>query len=41
MQLGRDGQVSIRFEHGKIRLGGSSVTCIEGSLRVDDLPQQK
>lgn len=33
MQLGRDGQVSIRFENGKIFLGGSAVTCIEGSLR--------
>jgi PhzF family phenazine biosynthesis protein len=33
MQLGRDGQVSIRFENGKIFLGGSAVTCVEGSLR--------
>lgn len=35
MQLGRDGRVSIRIESGKIFLGGSAVTCIEGSLRVD------
>ena len=35
MQLGRDGRVSIRIEGGKIFLGGSAVTCIEGSLRVD------
>jgi len=34
MQLGRDGQVSIRFENGKIFLGGSAVTCVEGSLRA-------
>jgi PhzF family phenazine biosynthesis protein len=34
MQLGRDGQVSIRFEEGKILLGGSAVTCVEGTLRV-------
>jgi|CXWL01.1.fsa_nt_gi PhzF family phenazine biosynthesis protein len=33
MQLGRDGQVSIRFENGKIFLGGSAVTCVEGSVR--------
>jgi PhzF family phenazine biosynthesis protein len=35
MQLGRDGRVSIRIEGGKIFLGGSAVTCIEGTLRVD------
>jgi PhzF family phenazine biosynthesis protein len=34
MQLGRDGQVSIRFDGGKILLGGSAVTCIEGTLRL-------
>jgi len=34
MQLGRDGRVSVRIEGGKIFLGGSAVTCIEGSLRV-------
>ena len=34
MQLGRDGQVSIRFENGKIFLGGSAVTCVDGSLRL-------
>jgi PhzF family phenazine biosynthesis protein len=34
MQLGRDGQVSIRFEGERILLGGSAVTCIEGALRV-------
>ena len=35
MQLGRDGQVSIRYESGKILLGGSAVTCVEGTLRLD------
>lgn len=34
MQLGRDGQVSIRFEGDKILLGGSAVTCVEGTLRL-------
>lgn len=34
MQLGRDGRVSIRIDDGKIFLGGSAVTCIDGSLRV-------
>jgi PhzF family phenazine biosynthesis protein len=34
MQLGRDGRVSIRIERGKIFLGGSAVTCVDGSLRV-------
>ena len=34
MQLGRDGRVSIRIEGGKIFLGGSAVTCMDGSLRV-------
>jgi PhzF family phenazine biosynthesis protein len=34
MQMGRDGQVSIRYEGGKILLGGSAVTCIEGTLRL-------
>lgn len=35
MQLGRDGQVSIRFDAGRILLGGSAVTCVEGTLRLD------
>jgi PhzF family phenazine biosynthesis protein len=35
MQLGRDGRVSIRVEKGAIHLGGSAVTCIEGTLRVE------
>ena len=35
MQLGRDGQVSVRFEGSRIFLGGSAVTCVEGTLRLD------
>jgi PhzF family phenazine biosynthesis protein len=34
MQLGRDGRVSIRFDGESILLGGSAVTCVEGTLRV-------
>jgi PhzF family phenazine biosynthesis protein len=34
MQLGRDGRVSIRIEGSRIFLGGSAVTCVEGSLRI-------
>ena len=41
MQLGRDGRVSIRIEGGKIFLGGSAVTCIEGSLRAESSPARK
>jgi PhzF family phenazine biosynthesis protein len=33
MQLGRDGEVSIRYADGRILLGGSAVTCVEGTLR--------
>ncbi len=33
MQLGRDGRISVRIEGEKIYLGGSAVTCVEGSLR--------
>ena len=34
MQLGRDGQVSIRYDGGRILLGGSAVTCVDGTLRI-------
>ena len=34
MQVGRDGRVSLRVEQGQIYLGGSAVTCVEGTLRV-------
>lgn len=32
MQLGRDGEVSIRLEGESILLGGEAVTCVEGTL---------
>lgn len=35
MQLGRDGQVSIRFEGEKIFIGGNAVTCVDGTLKLD------
>ena len=34
MQVGRDGQVAVSIEAGKIKIGGYAVTCIEGTLRV-------
>jgi PhzF family phenazine biosynthesis protein len=34
MQLGRDGRVSVRIEGEKIFLGGSAVTCVDGTLRI-------
>lgn len=34
MQLGRDGQVSIRLVGDDIFLGGSAVTCVDGTLRL-------
>ncbi|HTP60735.1 MAG TPA: PhzF family phenazine biosynthesis protein [Burkholderiales bacterium] len=33
MQMGRDGEVSIRYDGKKIFLGGSSVTCVDGLLQ--------
>ena len=32
--LGRDGEVSVRFDDGVIWLGGHAVTCVEGLLHV-------
>lgn len=34
MQLGRDGEAFLRFRGERILLGGSAVTCVDGSLRV-------
>lgn len=34
MQLGRDGRVSMKIENGRIFLGGSAVTCVEGTLKL-------
>jgi PhzF family phenazine biosynthesis protein len=34
MQLGRDGKVSVKIENDRIFLGGSAVTCVEGTLKL-------
>jgi PhzF family phenazine biosynthesis protein len=34
MQLGRDGRVSVRVDADGISIGGASVTCVDGSLRI-------
>ena len=34
MQVGRDGRVFVRIDADGIRIGGRSVTCVEGTLRV-------
>jgi PhzF family phenazine biosynthesis protein len=34
MQLGRNGEVAVRFDGGKILLGGSAVTCVDGTIRL-------
>jgi PhzF family phenazine biosynthesis protein len=34
MQLGRDGRVSVRVDADGVRIGGPSVTCIDGSLTL-------
>ncbi|HUQ24800.1 MAG TPA: PhzF family phenazine biosynthesis protein [Burkholderiales bacterium] len=34
MQLGRDGRVSVRVDADGVRIGGPSVTCIDGSLNL-------
>lgn len=33
MQVGRDGQVAVRIDGGRIWIGGYAVTCVDGSLR--------
>lgn len=35
MQIGRDGQVFMRYDPDGIRIGGPSVTCIDGSLTLE------
>jgi PhzF family phenazine biosynthesis protein len=35
MQLGRDGRVSVRVDPDGIRVGGASVTCVDGHLRLE------
>jgi PhzF family phenazine biosynthesis protein len=34
MQVGRDGEVTVRIEGEAVRIGGYAVTCVDGSLRV-------
>ena len=34
MQVGRDGQVAVRIDGGRIWIGGYAVTCVDGSLRL-------
>jgi PhzF family phenazine biosynthesis protein len=34
LQLGRDGRVSVRIGADGVRIGGRSVTCVEGTLRL-------
>jgi PhzF family phenazine biosynthesis protein len=34
MQMGRDGRVSVRVDADGVRIGGPSVTCIDGSLTL-------
>jgi len=34
MQLGRDGRVHVRVDEDGVRIGGRSVTCVEGTLRI-------
>jgi PhzF family phenazine biosynthesis protein len=34
MQVGRDGQVAVRIDGGRVWIGGYAVTCVDGSLRV-------
>lgn len=34
MQIGRDGQVTVRIAGNSIRIGGYAVTCIDGTLRM-------
>ncbi len=35
MQLGRDGRVSVRVDPDGVRIGGPSVTCIDGTLAIE------
>jgi PhzF family phenazine biosynthesis protein len=34
MQMGRDGHVSVRVESDAIWIGGPSVTCVDGTIRI-------
>jgi PhzF family phenazine biosynthesis protein len=34
MQLGRDGRVSVRVDADGVRIGGPSVTCVDGTITI-------
>jgi PhzF family phenazine biosynthesis protein len=34
MQMGRDGRVHVRVEDDGVRIGGRSVTCVDGTLKI-------
>jgi PhzF family phenazine biosynthesis protein len=36
MQMGRDGRVSVRVDPDGMRIGGPSVTCIDGTLAIEN-----
>ena len=35
MQVGRDGQVSLRIDQHGVRIGGYAITCVDGTLRTE------
>jgi PhzF family phenazine biosynthesis protein len=35
MQVGRDGQVSVRIDQHGVRIGGYAITCVDGTLRTE------
>ena len=37
IEVGRDGQVAVRIDGGRISIGGYAVTCVDGSLRLNEV----
>jgi PhzF family phenazine biosynthesis protein len=35
MQVGRDGQVSVRIDQHAVQIGGYAITCVDGTLRTE------
>jgi PhzF family phenazine biosynthesis protein len=35
MQVGRDGQVSVRIDQDAVQIGGYAITCVDGTLRTE------
>jgi PhzF family phenazine biosynthesis protein len=35
MQVGRDGQISVRLEQRSVYIGGYAITCVDGTLRTE------